>query len=107
MLTKIEKGHEDFDVVCPSEYIIERMLKKHLLLPIDTTFAHSPNYMNNVSPFIREQINNLSQRGEEESRYAVCYMWGTAGILYNRAYVPDPTLSPGNVFGIRNMQERF
>ena len=89
MLTKIEKGHEDFDVVCPSEYIIERMLKKHLLLPIDTTFAHSPNYMNNVSPFIREQINKLSQPGEEASRYAVCYMWGTAGILYNRAYVPD------------------
>lgn len=84
MLTKIEKGHEDFDVVCPSEYIIERMLKKHLLLPIDTTFAHSPNYMNNVSPFIREQINKLSQPGEEASRYAVCYMWGTAGILYNR-----------------------
>ena len=89
MLTKIEKGHEDFDVVCPSEYIIERMLKKHLLMPIDTTFAHSPNYMNNVSPFIREQINKLSQPGEEASRYAVCYMWGTAGILYNRAYVPD------------------
>ena len=89
MLTKIEKGHEDFDVVCPSEYIIERMLKKHLLLPIDTTFTHSPNYMNNVSPFIREQINKLSQPGEEASRYAVCYMWGTAGILYNRAYVPD------------------
>ena len=89
MLTKIEKGHEDFDVVCPSEYIIERMLKKHLLLPIDTNFAHSPNYMNNVAPFIREQINKLSQPGEQASRYAVCYMWGTAGILYNRAYVPD------------------
>ncbi len=92
-LTKIEKGHEDFDVVCPSEYIIERMLKKHLLLPIDTTFAHSPNYMDNVSPFIREQINKLSQPGEEASRYAVCYMWGTAGILYNRAYVPDSEAS--------------
>ena len=89
MLTKIEKGHEDFDVVCPSEYIIERMLKKHLLLPIDTNFAHSPNYMKNVAPFIREQINKLSQPGEEASRYAVCYMWGTAGLLYNRAYVPD------------------
>lgn len=89
MLTKIEKGHEDFDVVCPSEYIIERMLKKHLLLPIDTNFAHSPNYMNNVAPFIRKQINKLSQPGEKASRYAVCYMWGTAGILYNRAYVPD------------------
>lgn len=72
-----------------SEYIIERMLKKHLLLPIDTNFAHSPNYMQNVAPFIREQINKLSQPGEEASRYAVCYMWGTAGILYNRAYIPD------------------
>ena len=89
MLTKIEKGHEDFDVVYPSDYIIERMLKKHLLLPIDTNFAHSPNYMNNVAPFIRKQINKLSQPGEKASRYAVCYMWGTAGILYNRAYVPD------------------
>ena len=87
MLTKIEKGHEDFDVVCPSEYIIERMLKKHLLLPIDTNFAHSPNYMNNVAPFIRKQINKLSQPGEKASRYAVCYMWGTAGLLYNTQYV--------------------
>lgn len=89
MLTKIEKGHEDFDVVCPSEYIIERMLKKHLLQPIDTVFAHSPDYMKNISPFIIAQINKLSQPGEKASRYAVCYMWGTAGILYNRAMVPD------------------
>ena len=33
-LTKIEVGHEDYDVFCPSEYIIERMLKKDLILPI-------------------------------------------------------------------------
>ena len=59
MLTKIEKGHEDFDVVCPSEYIIERMLRKDLLLPIDTVFAHSPNYMKLVAPFIRKQIDKL------------------------------------------------
>lgn len=39
MLTKIERGHEDFDVVCPSEYIIERMLKKDLLLPINRDFG--------------------------------------------------------------------
>ncbi|MEG2855521.1 ABC transporter substrate-binding protein [Bacteroides sp.] len=87
MLTKIEKGHEDFDVVCPSEYIIERMLKKNLLLPIDTVFAHSPDYMNDVSPYIRQQIDKLSQPGRPANRYAVCYMWGTAGILYNKAFV--------------------
>lgn len=89
MLTKVEKGHEDFDVVCPSEYIIERMMKKKLLLPIDTNFAHSPNYIKNVAPYIREQINKLSQPGEIASNYAVCYMWGTAGVLYNKAFVPD------------------
>ena len=87
MLTKIEKGHEDFDVVCPSEYIIERMLKKDLLLPIDTVFAHSPDYIDNVSPYIRRQIDKLSQPGRPANRYAVCYMWGTAGILYNKAFV--------------------
>lgn len=87
MLTKIEKGHEDFDVVCPSEYIIERMLKKNLLLPVDTLFSHSPVYINNVSPYIREQINKLSPPGQLASDYAVCYMWGTAGILYNKAFV--------------------
>ncbi len=89
MLTKIEKGHEDFDVVCPSEYIIERMLRKDLLLPIDTVFAHSPDYMNNVSPYIREQIAKLSQPGRPANQYAVCYMWGTAGILYNKAFVTE------------------
>lgn len=52
MLTKIERGHEDYDVVCPSEYIIERMLRKDLLLPIDTAFGKTPNYISNVSPYI-------------------------------------------------------
>ncbi len=88
MLTKIEKGHEDFDVVCPSEYIIERMLHKGLLLPIDTVFAHSPNYMKGVAPYIRQQIDKLTVPGDQPaSRYAVCYMWGTAGLLYNKKYV--------------------
>lgn len=87
MFTKIEKGHEDFDVVCPSEYIIERMLHKDLLLPIDTTFAHSPNYMKGISPYILRQINKLGTAENPASRYAVCYMWGTAGLLYNTQYV--------------------
>ena len=87
MLTKIEKGHEDFDLVCPSEYIIERMLKKQMLLPVDTNFAHSPNYIHDVSPYIQKQISKLSQGNEDANRYAVCYMWGTAGVLYNRKFV--------------------
>lgn len=87
MLTKIERGHEDFDVVCPSEYIIERMLKKDLLLPIDTAFGKTPNYLHNESPYIRRQLDKISQSGRKASDYAICYMWGTAGILYNKKYV--------------------
>ena len=89
MLTKIEKGHEDFDVVCPSEYIIERMLKKKLLLPIDTTLGGAANNLHNIAPYIRSQIDKLSQPGQQASRYAVCYMWGTTGILYNKKFVSD------------------
>lgn len=88
MLTKIERGHEDFDLVCPSEYIIERMLKKDLLLPIDTNFGSTPNYLPNISPYISEQLNKLTQPGGRPATdYAVAYMWGTAGLLYNKAFV--------------------
>lgn len=94
MLTKIEKGHEDFDVVCPSEYIIERMLKKNLLLPIDTMLGTSENYMKYISPYIREQFDELSLPNRKTSDYAVGYMWGTAGILYNTRFVqPDEVSS--------------
>ena len=75
MLTKIERGHEDFDVVCPSEYIIERMLRKGLLLPIDTVFGKTPNYLHNESPYIREQLDKLSWSGHRASDYAIGYMW--------------------------------
>lgn len=90
MLTKIERGHEDFDVVCPSEYIIERMLKKNLLLPIDRDFGKTPDYLPNISPYIRRELNKTSQPGRTTTDYAVPYMWGTAGILYNRNFItPD------------------
>lgn len=88
MLTKIERGHEDYDVVCPSEYIIERMLRKDLLLPIDTAFGTTPNFIRrNVSPYIRQQIDGVSNAGRTAHDYAVAYMWGTAGILYNKEHV--------------------
>lgn len=87
MLTKIERGHEDFDVVCPSEYIIERMLRKDLLQPIDRRFGSTPDYTSNISPYIQEELNKISQPGRTTTDYAVPYMWGTAGILYNRNFI--------------------
>lgn len=87
MLAKIERGKEDFDVVCPSEYIIERMLKNDLLLPINKDFGNTPNYLNNVSPFIHDVFDKIDGGGKNANDYAVGYMWGTTGFLYNTKYV--------------------
>lgn len=93
MLTKIERGHEDFDVVCPSEYIIERMLKKDLLLPIDRDFGSTPDYIPNISPYIEQELDKVSQPGRTTTDYAVPYMWGTAGILYNKNFIDEDEAS--------------
>ena len=94
MLAKIENGHADFDVVCPSEYIIERMMRGGLLQPILTPEFKAEieerdiDYFDAVSPYIREQFSLIeAPEGVEPNDYAVGYMWGTTGILYNKAYV--------------------
>lgn len=86
MLTQIEVGHEDYDVICPSEYIIERMLREGLLLPIDKNFGTTPDYTTNVAPFAVEKFRQMSD-SLDVSDYAVGYMWGTTGVLYNPKYV--------------------
>ena len=93
MLAKIEKGKEDFDVVCPSEYIIERMLRNDMLLPIDKEFGETENYIKNVSPYIIERFNKIDGNGKNANDYAVGYMWGTTGLLYNTKYVTEEEAS--------------
>lgn len=89
MLTKIERGHEDFDVVCPSEYIIERMMKKDMLLPINRDFGKTPDYIPNLAPYIQGELNKMSFDERKVTDYAVAYMWGTAGVLYNTALATE------------------
>ena len=94
MLAKIENGEADFDVVCPSEYIIARLMRNELVKPILTPEfeaeinAKGINYFGCVSPYIKEQFSLLeAPEGVDPNHYAVGYMWGTTGILYNKAYV--------------------
>ncbi len=93
MLAKIERGKEDFDVVCPSEYIIERMLENDLLLPIDMNFGSTPNYIENISPYIKDVFSRIDGDGKNANDYAVGYMWGTTGFLYNPKYVSREEVS--------------
>ena len=92
MLAKIEKGEADFDVVCPSEYIIERMMRNNLLQPIvdeafiaDLERTGTENYLGCVSPYIRNQFDHIITPSPKlnANDYSVGYMWGTTGILFN------------------------
>jgi spermidine/putrescine transport system substrate-binding protein len=87
MLSKIELGHEDYDVVCPSDYIIERMLKNDLLLPIEHNFGNTTDYTDNIAPFVKERFSQIDGKGKDANDYAVAYMWGTVGLIYNPKYV--------------------
>ena len=101
MLSKIERGHEDFDVVCPSDYIIERMIQNDMLLPLDRDFGDTPNYIDdNLSPYVRAMFDKLQCGEKNANDYAVGYMWGTTGILYNAKYVTDEEAASWDV--IRN-----
>ena len=93
MLSKIELGHEDFDVVCPSDYIIERMLRSDLLLPIDRDFGETPNYLDNISPYIKEMLKKVDGYGKDANDYSVGYMWGTVGFLYNTKHATRDEIS--------------
>ena len=101
MLSKIEKGHEDYDVVCPSDYIIERMLDKGLLLPLDfKSLGSTPNYIEaNRSPFIEQMFRSINP-SIDANQYSVAYMWGTTGIIYNPKFVTREEASTWDV--IRN-----
>lgn len=101
MLSKIEKGHEDYDVVCPSDYIIERMLDKGLLLPLDfKSLGSTPNYIEvNRSPFIEQMFRSINP-SIDANEYSVAYMWGTTGIIYNPEFVTRQEASTWDV--IRN-----
>ncbi|MCL1901199.1 MAG: extracellular solute-binding protein [Firmicutes bacterium] len=92
MYTKIAKGKEDWDLVCMSDYMIQRMQREELLQKLDFDIIEE-NY-NNISPFIQDSFYTLQgiEHGtepEDANLYSVCYMWGTMGILYNTDYVDE------------------
>ena len=107
MLSKIEKGHEDYDVVCPSDYIIERMLRSDLLLPIDRDFGDTPDYTKNVAPFIVEKFNQIEGSGKNANDYSVSYMWGTIGLIYNPKFVSDDDVKTWEVVRDPRFKEKI
>ena len=87
MYPKIEAGASKYDVVCPSDYMIQKMIENDLLAELN--YDNIPNAKKNIG----EQYWEQSKQFDPENKYSVPYCWGTVGILYNKtlvqAYVID------------------
>lgn len=81
MYQKIKSGGSKYDLIVPSDYMIEKMKDEKLIQKID--YSNIPNYKN-----IDESFKKPSY--DENDEYSVPYFWGTFGILYNKNMVSDP-----------------
>jgi spermidine/putrescine transport system substrate-binding protein len=82
-----------YDLVCPSDYMIMKLMAEEQLVPFSDEFFDETNennyYVNGVSPYIRETFDENEINGESWSKYAAGYMWGLTGILYNPEKITD------------------
>lgn len=76
-----------FDLVCPSDYMIMKLMTENKLEPYSDEFYNENNedncYVRGVSPYIKRVFDDNEINGEAWSRYAAGYMWGTTGLVYN------------------------
>ncbi|MDR3051416.1 MAG: ABC transporter substrate-binding protein [Oscillospiraceae bacterium] len=80
MYTKLKKSKTSYDVIFPSDYMVERMIHEEMLLPLDYT---AMPYTQNIDPRF------LNASYDPTHAYSVPYTWGTMGILYNTTMVDE------------------
>jgi spermidine/putrescine transport system permease protein len=79
MLAKLVSGAENYDLIQPSEYTVEALVKENQLLPID--WSKVPNIVN-IAPEFKNQPH------DPEQKYTVPWMAGTVGIVVNTQRIP-------------------
>ena len=90
----IAKGAADYDLICPSDYMIQKMSDEGLLDPIN--WSRIPNAKN-----IDDQYFEFARGYDENNTYSMPYLWGTVGILYNKKMVKGPIDSWGVLWDTR------
>ncbi|HEX6738622.1 MAG TPA: extracellular solute-binding protein, partial [Vicinamibacteria bacterium] len=76
LLAKVQAGNTDYDVICPSNYAVQALVHQDLLRPLD--HGALPHRVNLDPRFVDRHF-------DPGNRYSMPYLWGTAGIGYNRA----------------------
>lgn len=94
MITKLETGGSHYDLVCPSDYGIQKLIAKDMVEPIKPKMEALglENYYKYASPKMREYLSKIEATNEVTGEigvvddYSVGYMWGTLGIIFNPEY---------------------
>ena len=95
LYAKLESGSVSYDVIVPSDYMIERMIAEDMLAPLN--YENIPNIGNIEEEFHGE--NALYDAYDPENRYSVPYLYGMIGIIYNTSVVSedDPDIGSWNL----------
>lgn len=86
MYPKVSSGAVAYDLVCPSDYMIQRMIEEDLLYELN--YDNIPNIVNIGDIYLEESL-----QFDETGSYSVPYCWGTVGILYNTTMVDEEVTS--------------
>lgn len=86
MYTKYKAGSIDYDLICSSEYMVERLIKEGEVLQMD--FEAMDNYKN-LSP----EIIDMTSSYDKEHNYSLPYFYGTLGLLYRKDTVDASLVS--------------
>ena len=83
MYPKVVSGTSAYDLLCPSDYMIEKMIENDMLLEVN--YENIPNAAN-----IGQQYYEQARAYDPQNKYSIPYCWGTVGILYNKTMVDEP-----------------
>ncbi len=84
MYAKVSSGSAKYDVIIPSDYMIERMINEDMLMPLD--LSKIPNYQYIDDAF---KGDNIYYECGREELYSVPYFYGMIGIIYNTSIVDE------------------
>ena len=87
MFNELQTGKTVYDVIVPSDYMIQKLISYDMLEKFDDSELDS--LWKNISPYLKGKFNEIKAGEESIYSYSVPYMWGTVGIMYNPAYYED------------------
>ena len=103
MFNELKTGKSTYDLVCSSDYMIQKMAKFKMIQEIDMNRVE--NYQNYASPFLIGENGKLAKVDIDPANpklgtlndFAIGYMWGTLGLMYNPSYKRIKNKTPEEV----------